>query len=192
MFHEIIRALKREGVPVGGADRLKLSEHIAFQDLLAIGRFARFPADDLTLAALLRSPFCDVDEDGLFDLAHGRPGRLWPELQRRAGERPGYGRAADLLGWVLAVARTPAPSTSTAACSAGSTREGRSMRQRMLTRLGREAEDAVDAFLAEALKAEQAGVAGPGAVRSTGWPPARSRSSASRRTAPARTAARCG
>src|SRR6185312_11795923 len=51
LFHEIIRALKKLGVPVGGADRLLLSEHIAFQDLLALGRFARFAGDDLTLAA---------------------------------------------------------------------------------------------------------------------------------------------
>ena len=45
LFHEIIRALKREGVPVAGADRLQLSEHGVFQDLLALGRFARFPGD---------------------------------------------------------------------------------------------------------------------------------------------------
>jgi len=157
LFHEIIRALKREGVPVGGADRLKLSEHIAFQDLLAIGRLARFPGDDLTLAALLRSPFCDVGEDGLFDLAYNRPGRLWPELQRRAGERPEYGRAIDLLSWAMTEARTRAPFDLYSRLLSRLDPEGRSMRQRMLTRLGREAEDAIDAFLAEVLTAEQAG-----------------------------------
>ena len=99
LFHEIIRALKRAGVPVGGADRLALSEHIAFQDLMALGRFARFPDDDLTLAALLRSPFCDVDEDGLFDLAYGREGSLWAALDRRAGERPEWRDGARFLGW---------------------------------------------------------------------------------------------
>ena len=157
LFHEIIRALKREGVPVGGADRLKLSEHIAFQDLLAIGRFARFPADDLTLAALLRSPFLDVDEAALFDLAWDRKGGLWAALQRRAGERPEYGRAVDLLGWALSEARTRAPFDLYSRLLSRLDPEGRSMRQRMLTRLGREAEDAVDAFLAEVLAAEQAG-----------------------------------
>ena len=54
LFHEIIRELKRQNVPVGGADRMLLSEHIAFQDLVALGHFARFADDDLTLAALLR------------------------------------------------------------------------------------------------------------------------------------------
>src|SRR5262249_55815051 len=36
--------------------------------------------------------------------------------------------------------------------------QGRSMRARIMTRLGREAEQALDAFLAEALKAERRGV----------------------------------
>jgi len=157
LFHEIIRALKREGVPVGGADRLKLSEHIAFQDLLAIGRFARFPADDLTLAALLRSPFCEVDEAALFDLAYQRQGSLWNTLQRRAGERPAFGRAVDLLAWFLAEARTRAPFDLYSRLLSRLDPEGRSMRERTLTRLGREAEDAIDAFLAELLTAEQVG-----------------------------------
>ena len=157
LFHEIIRALKREGVPVGGADRLKLSEHIAFQDLLAIGRFARFPADDLTLAALLRSPFCEVDEAALFDLAYQRQGSLWNTLQRRAGERPAFGRAVDLLAWVLAEARARAPFDLYSRLLSRLDPEGRSMRERTLTRLGREAEDAIDAFLAELLTAEQVG-----------------------------------
>jgi len=156
LFHEIIRALKREGVPVGGADRLKLSEHIAFQDLLAIGRFARFPADDLTLAALLRSPFCDVDEGSLFALAHKRQSSLWSVLQRRAGEQPAFGRAVDLLSWVLAEARTRAPFDLYSRFLSRLDPDGRSLRQRMLTRLGREAEDAIDALLAEVLAAEQA------------------------------------
>ena len=157
LFHEIIRALKREGVPVGGADRLKLSEHIAFQDLLAIGRFARFPADDLTLAALLRSPFCDVDETALFDLAYQRQGSLWATLQRRAGERPAFGRAVDLLTWVLGEARARAPFDLYSRLLSRLDPEGRSLRERMMTRMGREAEDAIDAFLAELLTAEQVG-----------------------------------
>ena len=57
LFDEIIRALKRLGVPIAGRDRLKLAEHGAFEDLRALGRFACFPRDDLTLAGLLRSPF---------------------------------------------------------------------------------------------------------------------------------------
>ena len=43
-------------MPVAGADRMKLTEQIAVMDLIALGRFALLPEDDLNLAALLRSP----------------------------------------------------------------------------------------------------------------------------------------
>jgi ATP-dependent helicase/nuclease subunit A len=158
LFHEIIRALKREGVAVGGADRLTLSEHVVFQDLMALGRFARFPPDDLTLAALLRSPFCDIDEDGLFDLAHDRPGALWARLLQRADERAEWGQAAAFLGWAIEAAAGRPPFDFYARVLSRLDAAGRSMRARMLTRLGREAEDALDAFLGEALAAEQRGV----------------------------------
>ena len=158
LFHEIIRALKREGVPVGGADRLKLSEHIVFQDLMALGRFARFTPDDLTLAALLRSPFCEVDEQSLFDLAHGREGDLWSTLNRRATERGEWERARDFFDWALAVAAARSPFDFYGRVLSRLDAEGRSMRARMLTRLGREAEDAIDAFLGQALGLEQSGV----------------------------------
>ncbi len=157
LFHEILRALKRQGVPVAGADRLKLSEHGVFQDLLALARFARFPADDLTLAALLRSPFCDIDEASLFDLAYDRQGALWGGLGRRAAERPEWGEAAALLGWVREEAGRAAPFDLYSRFLGRLDRAGRSMRQRLLTRLGAEGEEALDAFLAQALDSETRG-----------------------------------
>ena len=77
LFEEILRALKRSGVPVAGADRLGLSQHIVFDDLLALARFIQFPDDDLSLAGLLKSPLCGLGEDSLFDLAHRREASLW-------------------------------------------------------------------------------------------------------------------
>jgi len=109
LFHEIIRALKRAGVPVGGQDRLNLSDHIVFKDLLALARLALFPTDDLTLAALLRSPFCDIDEQGLYDLAQGRQDTLWAELSRRSGERPEWAAALVFLGWARRAAAELGP-----------------------------------------------------------------------------------
>ncbi len=154
LFHEIIRALKREGAPVGGADRLKLSDHGVFEDLMALARFARFPSDDLTLACLLRGPFCEVDEESLFDLAHGRQGSLWSSLGRRSDERPAWGAAAAFLGWARGEAEGAAPFDFFSRALSRLDREGRSMRQRLLTRMGTEGEDALDAFLAQALVAE--------------------------------------
>ncbi len=156
LFHEIIRALKREGVASGGADRLQLSEHIVFQDLVALGRFARFPDDDLTLAALLRSPFCDIDEDSLFALAHGRGGAsLWARLNARAPERPEWAAARDFLSWARAEAGTRPPFDLYSRVLSRLDADGRSMRLRLLTRFGREAEDAIEAFLGEALGLEK-------------------------------------
>jgi ATP-dependent helicase/nuclease subunit A len=154
LFHEVIRALKREGVPVGGADRLKLSEHGVFEDLMALARFTRFPTDDLTLAALLRGPFCDVDEESLFDLAHDRQGSLWSSLDRRSGERSAWGAAASFLGWARGEAERAAPFDFFGRALSRLDGEGRSMRQRLLTRMGAEGEDALEAFLAQALASE--------------------------------------
>jgi ATP-dependent helicase/nuclease subunit A len=57
LFEAIIRQLKRAGVAVAGADRLKLGDHIAVMDLVAAARAALLPDDDLTLATVLKSPW---------------------------------------------------------------------------------------------------------------------------------------
>ena len=160
LFEEIIRALKKAGVPVAGADRLKLSDHVVFQDLMALCRFALFPDDDLTLASLLRSPFCDVDEQGLYDLAQPRADgrRLWAELSRRGDERPEWGDARGFLGWARGEAGARSPFDFLARALNRLDGQGRSMRRRILTRLGREAEDALDEVLSQALAAESRGV----------------------------------
>ena len=55
-FEAMIRALKAADVKAAGADRLKLKDHIAVMDLIAVGRAALLPDDDLTLACALKSP----------------------------------------------------------------------------------------------------------------------------------------
>ena len=158
LFEEILRALKHAEIPVAGADRLALSEHIVFDDLLALARFALFPADDLTLAALLRSPFCDVDDESLYRLARNRPGSLWQALQDRADETPEWRGAADFLSTLIAQARERRPFELYSRVLGLRDAAGRSMRGRLLRRLGREAEDALDEFLAQVLAAEGRGV----------------------------------
>ncbi|VTO10542.1 ATP-dependent helicase/nuclease subunit A [Brevundimonas vancanneytii] len=156
-FEEIIRALKADGAPVAGADRLKLSQHIVFDDLKALARFALFPGDDLTVAEVLRGPFCDVDEDSLFDLAglKDRKG-LWRELKRRAGERPEWGGARDLLR-AARDARDLDPFGFFSRLLNRVDATGQSGRARILTRLGREAEEAIDETLNQVLAAEGRG-----------------------------------
>jgi len=158
LFQEIIRALKREGVPVGGADRLKLSEHVVFKDLLGLAQFCLFTDDQLMLAALLRSPFCDVDETSLYDLAHDRRGGLWAALTARGDERPEWLAARQFFGWARQTAGAASPFDFYAKVMSRLDGNGRSMRERLLSRLGKEAEEALDAFLAQALAAEARGV----------------------------------
>ncbi|HEV2533619.1 double-strand break repair helicase AddA [Phenylobacterium sp.] len=159
LFEEILRALKQENIPVAGADRLALSEHIVFDDLLGLARFALFPGDELTLSALLRSPFCDVSDDSLYDLAHGRKHEpLWDRLQRRAGEQPEWGAATAFLSAVIAEAATRRPFEFYGRVMGLTDAAGRSMRARLLRRLGAEAQDALDEFLAQVMAAEARGV----------------------------------
>jgi ATP-dependent helicase/nuclease subunit A len=158
LFEEIIRALKVSGLPVAGADRLKLSEHIVFEDLRALARFALYPRDDLTVAALLRSPFCDVDEASLFALAHGREHGVFAALRGRADERREWREALAFLEAVIAESRSRAPFELYNRLLGRLDAQSRSMRSRILTRLGREAEDAIDEFLNQILAAEARGV----------------------------------
>ena len=103
-FPRLVRALKDRGVPVAGIDRMVLTEQLAVMDLAALGRFLLMPEDDLTLAALLKSPLIGLDEDRLFALAHDRKGTLWRALQAKAAGDPAFAAAhawlADLLGRV--------------------------------------------------------------------------------------------
>src|SRR5690606_37474039 len=85
-IHALSRALKNRRIDVAGADRLSLPGHIAVQDLVALGRVVLQPEDDLSLAALLKSPVFGVDEHTLFKLAHhrGEGVSLYRSLRRLA------------------------------------------------------------------------------------------------------------
>ncbi|MEO6395896.1 MAG: double-strand break repair helicase AddA [Devosia sp.] len=89
LFHEIIRALNQQRIATPGADRLAVTTHIGVLDLMALGDVLSNVSDDLQLAAMLRSPLFDVDEDDLFELAHGRPSgqRLWGAMEHSSNEK---------------------------------------------------------------------------------------------------------
>ncbi|MGF1542946.1 MAG: double-strand break repair helicase AddA [Parvularculaceae bacterium] len=97
LFHEAIAALSRAGVPVAGADKLRLLDDQGVKDLMSLARAALYAGDCLSHAEALRGPFCDVDEDALFDLAHGRRGRLADAIAARADERAEWRAAADFI-----------------------------------------------------------------------------------------------
>jgi len=148
---ELLRALKQRHVPVAGADRLILTEQLAVQDLVALGRFLLFPYDDLTLACVLKGPLFAVDEETLFDLAHGRgKEHLWDRLRSRAETNAALRQAAELLSALLARADFVPPYELYAEIlGAGGGRRA------WLERLGPEADDPIEEFLALALAYER-------------------------------------
>jgi ATP-dependent helicase/nuclease subunit A len=149
LAEEIIRQLKRRGIPVAGADRLKLAEHIAVMDLIALGRFALMPRDDMTLATVLKSPLCGLDEQALFDLAYGRTQSLWAQLRQRANE-PRYATAFAFLDkvWDQADQLPPYEFYSSVLTELGGWKK-------ILARLGLDAADPVEEFLNAALDYER-------------------------------------
>lgn len=147
LFSEVIRACKQQNLPIAGADRLKLGAELAVKDLAALLSFLATPEDDLSLAALLRSPLCGWTEAELFTLAHGRKGYLWEALRDHAADHPetmamlndlrgqaDFLRPFDLIERAL------------------TRHDGR---RRLLARLGAEAEDGIDEFLSQALSYER-------------------------------------
>jgi ATP-dependent helicase/nuclease subunit A len=148
---ELLRALKQRNVPVAGADRLILTEQLAVQDLVALGRFLLMPEDDLTLAAVLKGPLFGIDEEMLFDLAYDRGDeKLWQRLRTKAGESARLRWAAERLSDLLARADFVPPYELYAEILGA--QGGRRM---LLSRLGIEAEDPVEEFLTLALAYER-------------------------------------
>jgi ATP-dependent helicase/nuclease subunit A len=138
----VTRALKRAGVPVGGADRLVLTEHLAVQDLIAAARFALLPGDDLSLACLLRSPLIGWGEGALFRVAHGRTGALWEALPQDAYLQGLVDAAPGASPFVFFSGILEAP------CPAD---PGGSGWRALAARLGADAREPLEAFLAQAL-----------------------------------------
>jgi ATP-dependent helicase/nuclease subunit A len=147
---ELVRALKEADVPVAGVDRLLLTEQLAVEDMMALGRFLLLPEDDLTLATVLKGPIFGFDDDLLFALAYPRQGTLWDELRRRAGEELSFATAARTLGELLARADFVPPYELFAEVLGA-----RGGRRAMLARLGPEAADPLDEFLSLALAFER-------------------------------------
>lgn len=150
VFSATLRALKRAGLPVAGADRLKLGGEIGVQDILALLSFLALPEDDLSLAAALRSPIFGWSEDALYRLAQPRPRSLWEAL-RTSPDAPAD--TMDILNDLRAQADFLRPHDLIARLL--TRHDGR---RRLIARLGDEAADGIDELLTQALAYETAQV----------------------------------
>jgi ATP-dependent helicase/nuclease subunit A len=149
-FDAVIQALKHANIPVAGADRLKLTEHIAIIDLMNLADALLLPQHDLALAVALKSPLFGLTDDDLFTLAWQRKGSLRQALSHHAAADSRFG---DALNRLEKCERRFAHETPFAfyAWLLG----GDGGRARILSRLGHEANDALDEFLELALGYER-------------------------------------
>lgn len=148
LFAEIIGALKTRGLPVAGADRLKLAAELAVMDIQSVLRVVATPEDDLALAEALRSPLFGLTEDQLYRLAANRKAGEFLIMRLRASPdhrdvmavledlmaQTGFQRPYDLISRLLIRHRG---------------------REKLLARLGPEAEDGINELLSHALTFER-------------------------------------
>ena len=153
LFDAMIGALKSAGLPVAGADRLKLLDHIGVQDCLNLLRFVVLPEADLTLAEILRGPFLGLLDDDrfLYPLAseRGKGVSLWARVQESTD--PDVQVAAAFLRRLLE--RTdlaPYEFLSSVMDQAGP--DGQTGWEKINARLGTPARDPVEALMSRALQ----------------------------------------
>jgi len=151
MFRELIKAFKRAGLPVAGADRMVLRDELAVEDCLALMRVALDPADDLALASMLKGPWVNLDDDNedIFPLAYGREREtIYARLIANADEKYAFARTfveeviarvgADpftFLSWALETSHNGGPTGW----------------ERVFARLGVESRDPLEELLQRAL-----------------------------------------
>jgi len=150
LFSELIRACKTAGLPIAGADRLKVGAELAVKDLAALMSFLATPEDSLSLATALKSPLFGWSEQMLFKLSHYRKeDHLWQTLRvsddypetvsilKDLRDKVDFLRPYDLIERIL------------------TRHDGR---RKLLARLGAEAEDGINAMLAQALSYERGAI----------------------------------
>jgi ATP-dependent helicase/nuclease subunit A len=158
IFSSIIQACKALGLPIAGADRLKLGAELAVRDLAALLSFLATPEDDLALAACLRSPLFGWTEQQLYSLAQPRKGYLWRALETD----PQHGKTVSILTDLRDQADFMRPYDLIERML--TRHDGR---RKLLARLGAEAEDGIDELLSQALAYERNDV--PSLTGFLGW-----------------------
>jgi ATP-dependent helicase/nuclease subunit A len=147
----LTRALKKHDVPVAGLDRLRLTDSLAVRDCLAFLDALLLPEDDLTLAAVLKGPFCQVSEDALMALALERRGPLIAALRTRAEERQDWRWAADLIEKFRARADFADAHALLSELLHHATPDAPTGRAALIARLGEEAVEPLDELMQAAL-----------------------------------------
>ena len=145
LMPELVRALKERNVPVAGVDRLNITDHIVIKDLIALMRFVLLPQDNLNLACLLKSPLVGLTEEELFEACQRPPKiSLWENIKKN------FTQKAEKLEQYLNLADQKPPFEFFETIL-----DEFHGRRHFIARLGKEVNEALDAFLDLALQYEQ-------------------------------------
>lgn len=145
LFNPLLRALKShpKNIPIAGSDRLTLNDELAVKDIKSLLSFLSLQDDDLALAEILKSPIFGWTERDLYRLAHGRTTvTLWRALFERREEWPETVEILDDLRGKADFLRPYEVIERVLIRHNG--------RKKFLARLGKEAEDGIDALLQQA------------------------------------------
>ncbi|WP_438721635.1 double-strand break repair helicase AddA [Bartonella rochalimae] len=149
------RALKLRHVPVAGADRLQLTTHISVRDLMALARFVLQPQDDLSLACVLKSPLFSLSENELYQLAVQRTGSLWESLSTHSSSHAVFKIIFERLNtYRTLVDKMPVFEFYSYILN------NDKGRQKIIARLGTEANEVLDAFIDHTLTIQKTGLPG--------------------------------
>lgn len=144
---ELVRALKTNHIPVTGVDRMVLTEQLAVQDLMMVGDWVLLPQDDLALATVLKTPLIGLSEEDLFQIALNRGElSLWDHLTTLVSFQETVASLKMLL--TKSKQMTPYEFYMDILSAEGG-------RKKMLSRLGLEAEEALEEFLNTCLQYEK-------------------------------------
>lgn len=145
----IVARLHARGVPVAGVDRVRLGAPLAVKDLMAALRFGAQPLDDLNLANLLSSPLIGWNQDDLLEhVPRANKISLWHHL--RGSDQPVVAETVEKLRDILALADFETPQALLQWILVGPWRG----REKLVARLGREANDPIDELVNAAFSYE--------------------------------------
>lgn len=75
--------LRHKGLKVSTPKHGKFTDDLIVMDIISLLEFILNPDDDLNLAGLLKSPFFNISEEDLLDIAYKRPGKLLDEVKHK-------------------------------------------------------------------------------------------------------------
>lgn len=148
------RLLKNDHkISVSSSDKFILTDHLAIKDLMSLGYFVLSQEDDLSLAALLRSPIFNLSEDDLFEICAKRQKTetVFASLQRLANDKISSLRhIVEYINEIIYLAKSYSPYDFFTLILGA--KNGRKL---FVSRFGNEVIDVLDEFLDFALRNEQ-------------------------------------